>query len=99
MESLHQALEWAKQHPWISGALALYLLLCALGNKQISQETAERWPRFAALWIVAQKVALVGRGLLKPLLGIVLPSAAREVVEQIFPGAFTTSTKSPPGGS
>lgn len=98
MAELEASVEWAKQHPWIAAAVALYLLLTALANKKLSEETARAWPRFASLWVVSQKVALVGRGLLKPFLGIVIPRAAQDVVEQVFPGAFSSSTKSPPAG-
>lgn len=99
MEELNAAIEQARQHPWVTGAAVLYLLLCALANKQLSQETAVKWPKFASLWVIAQKVGAVGRGLLKPILGLVLPSAAKEVVEQVFPGAFTPSQRPPGDGS
>lgn len=96
MEELNTLSEQARQHPWVTGAAVLYLLLCALGNKQLSQETAVKWPQFASLWVVAQKVGAIGRGILKPALGLVLPSVAKEVVEQVFPGAFSPDSTRPP---
>ena len=85
----------AKAHPYLTASTLLYLGLVALGNVKLSQETAVKWPRFASLWVVAQKTGLVLRGVLKPLIGIALPSAAKEVIEQVFPGALTATSSRP----
>jgi hypothetical protein len=92
-------LEIAKAHPYLTAATLLYLALVALGNVKLEEETAVKWPRFASLWVVAQKTGLVLRGLLKPLLGIALPSAARQVVEQLWPGALTSQRNPVPPSS
>ena len=100
-EDLDLYLSVAKAHPYLTAATLIYLGLVALGNVQLSQETAVQWPRFASAWVVAQKTGLVLRGIMKPIIGIALPSAARQVVEQVWPGALTaTSTRPtmPPAG-
>lgn len=94
-EDLALYISVAKAHPILTALLALFLVLTALGNVQISQETAVKWPRFASFWVVAQKGGLVVRNILKPILGILLPKVAREVVEQVWPGALTASTRTP----
>jgi hypothetical protein len=100
-QELAPYIEAAKAHPYLTAATLIYLGLVALGNVQLSQETAVQWPRFASAWVVAQKTGVVLRGVLKPIIGIALPSAAKQVVEQVWPGALTaTSTRPtmPPAG-
>lgn len=94
-QELAPYIEVAKAHPYLTAATLIYLGLVALGNVQISPETAVQWPRFASLWVVAQKTGLVLRGVLRPLIGIALPSAARQVVEEIWPGALTATSSRP----
>ena len=94
-QDLQPYIEAAKAHPYLTAATLLYLGLVALGNVKLSQETAAAWPRFASLWVVAQKTGLVLRGVLRPLIGIALPSAARQVVEEIWPGALTATSSRP----
>lgn len=79
---------WIQAHPWTTAAVATYLLLCVLGNAKLDESIAVAYPRLASAWVVGQKIGAVGRGLLKPVVGMVLPSAAKDVVSQLFPGAF-----------
>lgn len=94
-DDLDLYLSVAKAHPYLSAATALYLALVLIGNYNLSPETAVKWPRIAMIWVVAQKTGLVLRGILKPLLGIALPGAAKQVIEQIWPGALTASSVRP----
>jgi len=94
-QDLQPYIEAAKAHPYLTAGTVAYLVLVVIGNVQISPETAVQWPRFASLWVVAQKTGFVLRGVLRPLIGIALPSAAKEVIEQVFPGALTATSSRP----
>ena len=95
MDTLTELFLWAQSHPWYAAALGLYLLLTLLGNVRLDEATATRYPRLAAAWVVAQKVGAVGRGVLKPIVGLVVPSAAKEVVSQLYPGTFSGPPTTP----
>lgn len=86
---------WAQAHPYLTAALVAYVLLSAFANARLSEETAARYPRLASAWIVAQKWGLVARGVIKPLVGIFLPPAAKEVVSQIFPPSMAPPPPTP----
>lgn len=75
---------------------ALYIGLTLAGNVPVSQAFAERWPRLAMLFVLGQKWGAVVRGALKPIVGLVLPSVAKQVLDEIFPGAFSGRTLPPP---
>lgn len=77
-------------------ATILYIGLTLAGNVPMSQSFAERWPRLAMLWVLGQKWGAVVRGVLKPLVGLALPSVAKQVLDEIFPGAFSGRTLPPP---
>lgn len=86
---------WITAHPYATAGIVLYALLSAFGNLTMPESVAAANPRLASAWVVAQKVGAIGRGLLKPLVGLVLPSAAREVVSQVYPLAFGPPTPRP----
>jgi len=86
---------WILAHPYATAGIVLYALLCALGNITMPESVAAANPRLASAWVVAQKVGAIGRGLLKPLVGLVIPSAARQVVISIYPNAFGPPTPRP----
>lgn len=88
----------AREHPYLTALVLLHLALSALGNVHIPEATARAWPRLAMAWVLGQKVGAVARGVTKPLLGLVLPSAAKDVLETLYPGAVNSSPP-PPGGS
>lgn len=75
----------------------LALVLLALAQVRLTRDQALRWPRLAALIVVAHKVAPVLRGLLKPLAGVGSAKVALEVVDLIFPS--TPSSNPPPPSS
>jgi hypothetical protein len=88
---------WAQAHPLQACGAVLALALMALAQVRLTRDQALRWPRLAALVVVAHKVAPVLRGLLKPLAGVGSAKVALEVVDLIFPS--TPSSNPPPPSS
>jgi hypothetical protein len=88
-------LAWAQAHPLQALGAVVALVMLALAQVKLTREQALRWPRLAALIVVAHKVAPVLRGLLKPLAGVGSAKVALEVVDLIFPGGPTSNPPPP----
>lgn len=98
MSEIDLYLAAAREHPYITALVLLHLALSALGNVHLPEATARAWPRLTMAVLLGQRGGLVVRGITKPLLGLVLPSAAKDVLETLYPGAVNSSPP-PPGGS
>jgi hypothetical protein len=83
---------WITAHPYATAGIVLYLALTAFGNLTMPEAVAVANPRLASAWVVAQRIGALCRGLLKPVVGLVIPSVARDVVSQIYPTAFGPPT-------
>lgn len=96
MADLQAILVWAQAHPLQALGAVLCLLLLCLAQVRLSREQALAWPRFAALVVVAQRVAPVLRGLLKPLAGVGSAKVALEIVDLLFPSGASGPVSNPP---
>ena len=99
MSEIDLYLAAARQHPYLAALVVVHLALSALGNLHLTEATARAWPRLAMAVLLGQCVGLVVRGVTKPLLGLVLPSAAKDVLEQLYPGAVNSVPPTPGGPS
>ena len=97
MNDIQLLLTWAQAHPFQAFGASLALVLALLAQVKLTRDQALRWPRLAALIVVAHKVAPVLRGLLKPLAGVGSAKVALEVVDLIFPSS--PSSNPPPPSS
>ena len=94
---------WSEANPQLSTFLALcagalVVALTALAQLTLTPDQAHANPRLAAAIILAQKLAPVLRGVLKPLAGVFLPKIAVEVVNALFPAKDATASNAPPSG-
>ncbi len=72
------------------------MALTCLAQLTLSPEQAHANPRLASAIILAQKLAPVLRGVLKPLAGIFLPKVALELVAALFPPGSSGPASAPP---
>lgn len=78
-------------------ALVVVVALTCLAQLTLSPEQAHANPRLASAIILAQKLAPVLRGVLKPLAGIFLPKVALELVAALFPPGSSGPSSAPTG--
>jgi len=97
VDDIQLLLAWVQAHPLQACGAALALVLALLAQVKLTRDQALRWPRLAALIVVAHKVAPVLRGLLKPLVGVGSAKVALEVVDLLFPSS--PSSNPPPPSS
>ena len=101
MNEQAQIAAWAAAHPQLTSVLSLSALvvvvaLTCLAQLTLSPEQAHANPRLASAIILAQKLAPVLRGVLKPLAGIFLPKVALELVAALFPPGSSGPLSAPP---
>jgi hypothetical protein len=96
MPEIQAILPWLQAHPLQALALALCLVVLWMANITLTPEQAAASPQWASAVILAQRVAPVLRGILKPLAGVFLPKIAVEVVASMFPAKDATASNAPP---
>ena len=98
MPEIQAILPWLQAHPLQALSLALCLVVLWMANITLTPEQAAASPQWASAVILAQRVAPVLRGILKPLAGVFLPKVAVEVVASMFPAKDPSAPPSAGGG-
>lgn len=96
MADLQATLLWAQAHPLQALAALVALVALVLAQVRLTREQALRWPRLASLIVVAQRIAPVLRGLLKPVAGVGSAKIALAVIDAIWPPPERGPTSNPP---
>ena len=98
MPEIQSVLLWLQAHPLQALALFLCLVVLWMANITLTPEQAAASPQWASAVVLAQRVAPVLRGILKPLAGVFLPKVAVEVVASMFPSKDPSAPPSAGGG-